>query len=119
MIGIVLFLWQLPQEILGFILSRGCRKEDRNGISYYLWNFPGSISLGDFRILQDESVLYHEYGHSVQSRMLGPFYLIVIGLPSLIWCTLRTYTTLFHDKDYLSFYTERWAERLGNKYRNL
>ena len=27
----------------------------------------------------------HEYGHTVQSMILGPFYLLAVGLPSIIW----------------------------------
>ena len=112
---ILLVLWQLPQEILGFILSRGRVRHEEYGISYYKWKLGSSISLADFRILGDESVLFHEYGHSVQSLYLGPLYLIVIGLPSIVWCTIRSYTPLFRHVDYLSFYTERWAENLGRK----
>ena len=75
---LLLVLWQLPQEILGFILSRGRVRHEEYGISYYRWNLGSSISLADFRILGNESVLFHEYGHSVQSLYLGPLYLIVI-----------------------------------------
>ena len=111
----ILVLWQLPQEMIGFILSRRCIKCEKFGIPYYRWKLGSSISLADFRILGNESVLFHEYGHSLQSMYLGPLYLLVIGLPSLIWCALKSYTKLFSNTDYLSFYTERWAEHLGRK----
>lgn len=57
--------------------------------------------------------LAHEYGHTKQSRMLGPFYLLIVGLPSIIWngC-FENYRTK-HNKSYYSFYTERWADELG------
>lgn len=48
------------------------------------------MSLGLFifmfggRYIGDEETLKHEYGHSIQSKILGPLYLIVIGLPSLM-----------------------------------
>ena len=115
MIRLILFIWQLPQEIIGFILSRGCQRCMKYGITYYRWKHGSSISLADFRILGSESVLLHEYGHSIQSMYLGPLYLLVIGLPSLVWCGLKSYTSLFRSMDYLSFYTERWAEHLGRK----
>ncbi len=114
-VKVLLVLWQLPQELLGFILSRGCRKYEKHGISYYEWKLGSSISLADFRILGNDSALFHEYGHSMQSIYLGPFYLIVIGLPSFIWCALKSRTPFFREMDYLAFYTERWAEHLGRE----
>ena len=109
--NVLLFIWQLPQNIIGYILSRGKQKiELSNGTVYYLWKGPGSISLGQYVIVMDERAVPHEAGHCAQSRILGPFYLLVIGLPSLIWCILHTYTRL-NSVDYYSFYTEAWAER--------
>ena len=45
--------------------------------------------------------------------MLGPLYLIVIGLPSLIWAALHSSVRRLRTVDYFSFYTERWADRLA------
>ena len=83
----------------------------------------GAISLGIFQIYADkylgnrakyvELVRKHEEGHRKQSKMLGPLYLIVIGLPSLIWATLHSTVGRLGAVDYYSFYTERWADRLG------
>ena len=71
----------------------------------------GSVSLGSYIIVSSESVLRHEFGHRRQSIMLGPLYLVIIGLPSLLWCILHMYTPLGR-KNYYSFYTEAWAEKL-------
>ncbi|MBR3124190.1 MAG: hypothetical protein IKF42_01980, partial [Mogibacterium sp.] len=30
-------------------------------------------------------LLEHEYGHTLQSLILGPFYLLVVGAPSMLW----------------------------------
>lgn len=63
----------------------------------------------------DDGLLVHEYGHTVQSLILGPLYLLVIGLPSVIW--LRTPRLSRRRRDagssYYAFYTERWANHLG------
>lgn len=32
-----------------------------------------------------QTLLVHEYGHTIQSMILGPLYLIVIGIPSTLW----------------------------------
>lgn len=54
----------------------------------------------------------HEYGHSIQSRLLGPLYLFVIGIPSL-------WSVAFRPDKHSQFYTERWADRLAPKYAQL
>ncbi len=59
-ISILLYLWQLPQNLLG---------------------------------------------------LLGPLYLLVIGLPSLLWAALHE--KVAPGRSYYWFYTERWADRLG------
>ncbi len=46
----------------------------------------------------------HEYGHTWQNRILGPFYLFVLAIPSLISAMRR-------NSGHSSFYTERWADR--------
>ena len=76
----------------------------------------GGISLGRYVFLSwgqagDRSTVFHELGHCRQSRMLGPLYLIVIGLPSLLWAWLGD--RIAPDKSYYWFYTEKWADRLG------
>jgi len=45
----------------------------------------------------------HEFGHTWQSRALGPFYLFVVALPSLINAALN-------PADQSGFYTEKWAD---------
>lgn len=48
----------------------------------------------------------HELGHVKQSHMLGWLYLIIIGLPSILWAWLGD-----EDKCYYSFYTEKGANQ--------
>ena len=112
---IALYLWCLPQNLLGLLFLLFIRGEERhtlNGIDfYYCWGFSGGISLGKYIILGDkwEKSVRHEYGHCIQSRMLGPLYLIVVGIPSLIhagFCRCANH-------DYFDFFTEKWADKLG------
>lgn len=70
----------------------------------------GGVSLGKYIIVNQwmpTKEIMHEYGHCIQSRYLGWLYLIVIGLPSLLWAMF------YRGKNYYSFYTERWADKLG------
>lgn len=122
-LSVILYLWQLPQNLLGALLVIVYEPElsfTWNGVrlNYSPWMKSG-VSLGRYVILKgsaysagvkpgtDEA---HERGHSLQSMILGPLYLLVIGLPSLI------HAARWKDgpgKDYYAFYTEKWADRLG------
>lgn len=59
----------------------------------------------------------HEYGHTIQSLLLGPLYLIVIGLPSFVWSRWKRLIWLRRESGipYSWFYTERWADWLGER----
>lgn len=113
---LLLYLWQLPQNILGLLFLlfiRGEKKHSLNGITfYYAKDFKGGISLGRYIILNHklEKSVRHEYGHCRQSQMLGPLYLIVVGLPSILHAWLCRCT----KHSYFDFWVERWADKLGN-----
>ena len=53
----------------------------------------GAITLGNYVFVGLNSeyrlTVKHELGHTIQSKILGPLYLIVIGIPSIIYCGLR------------------------------
>ena len=116
----LLSIWQFPQHLLGLIMLffylRQQRIRDSHAKKYsdifIIDNFPSGMSLGPVIFVRDEDELTikHELGHSVQSRILGPLYLIVIGLPSLIWNKLWKPSW---KHDYYWFWTERWADKLS------
>jgi len=54
----------------------------------------------------DNGIIYHEYGHTLQSAVLGPLYLFVIGAPSF----LLSQGVISFDGGYRDFYTEHWAD---------
>lgn len=75
----------------------------------------GGISLGNFIFLspycaQKETTIAHEYGHVKQSHILGWLYLIIIGLPSILWAGI--YRGLGYNNYYV-FYTEAWANKIA------
>lgn len=122
----VLWIWQAPQNLAGFAISRLCRfeREERGVEVYARMNFFNSgVSLGKYVVLQRnlfaiEENVKHELGHSRQSLYLGPLYLLAVGLPSL---ARNIWDRAFHKgwgyakrKDwYYSGYPENWADRLG------
>lgn len=117
--GILMYVWQLPQNILGLLFRLfvvNGLKADIDGITIiYSAGFKGGISLGNTIILGSQRPFsaHHEYGHQLQSKLLGPLYLIVIGIPSLTWAFLHSTFRCFAKMDYYSFFTERWANRLA------
>lgn len=76
----------------------------------------GGISLGKYIIISQwakKATVMHEYGHCIQSRYLGWFYLLVIGIPSLVWAGLYGWVIDAKKHSYYDFYTEKWADKLG------
>lgn len=117
-------LWGLPQTLLGFAVFLCFCKETHyryHGAVVTEWNKSTGLSLGLFIFVpageEGKEFLVHEYGHTIQSLLLGPLYLLVIGLPSVVWCNLPRCVTLRRKRriPYRWFYTERWADRLGEK----
>lgn len=115
----LLYLWQLPQNLLGLLFLlflKGEEKHILNDISfYYIDRFPGGISLGKYIILgtKREESIKHEYGHCIQSKYLGWLYLLVVGIPSLIWASLYGGIIKHTENGYYKFYTEKSADKLG------
>lgn len=122
---VLLAIWQLPQEIVGAIIWIICAIAKRPQQIYcnrvlVEWDLLSGISLGHFIFVThfaDTLTIKHEYGHTLQSRYLGIFYLFVIGLPSLIWAGCFDKYRVKKGISYYSFYTERWADELANVVR--
>lgn len=58
-------------------------------------------------------LLVHEYGHTIQSLIMGPLYLIIIGISSTMWGFLGAKKRKDEQIPYCSFFTEGWANSLG------
>jgi hypothetical protein len=120
---ILSFIWQAPQSILGFcFLLFFVIRGDIELISYKKLCFAfkskymnGGISLGNFAFLstynakKTASVAHEQEGHTKDSKIFGPLYLLIIGLPSLMWAWLGD-----NNKCYYDFYTERRANKHAN-----
>jgi hypothetical protein len=113
-------IWELPQNIVGWIVMKVFKAKYRStyrDVGLYYWDIDGGMSLGRYIFLPkkgaDMSFLHHEYGHTIQSKYLGWLYLLVIGLPSLIWAWCFEEYRRKTNTSYSWFYTERWADKLG------
>lgn len=124
MIKLLQFIWELPQNIVGLIMLPFMKQSEiieYGGRKIRICpNIISGISLGSFiyERLNIYNRVMHEYGHSKQSKLLGPLYLLIIGIPSIIWNTL-IYGKLVErtPNGYYKFYTERWADKLGGVVR--
>lgn len=133
------WIWQLPQNLLGLLLSRRCKfksvryvdiERDIWVMVYFRSFFGSGISLGRFIILdyykylgqRERLTTKHEYGHQRQSRMLGWLYLPLIGIPSLlrnIWDRIfhRKWSSEDRSRWYYGGFPENWADHLGGVIR--
>ena len=126
--NLILFIWQLPQHIVALIyfgyLVMMCKDLGVDSRYKQATVIPcimrGAITLGNcvFVGLNSEykETVKHELGHTIQSKILGPLYLIVIGIPSITYCSLRRLFPSLRKKNYYDFYTERTANYLSEKY---
>jgi hypothetical protein len=118
LVKVLLWVWQLPQNLLGLFLVLVLRAKHNVVLSVYFVDAVFGVSLGDYVILYSgspRSVLKHEKGHQVQSRWLGPLYLLVVGIPSAVFNNL--WDRLFHKKwsmkERSRWYYSRWPEGPG------
>lgn len=115
------YIWQLPQNLLGSMYLWCLRRNNQipaiqeyKEIKVYSKYSSGSVSLGNKIFISPKATrqtILHEYGHTRQSLILGPMYLIIIGLPSFLWAATHKY--IAPSKSYYDFFTEAWADKLG------
>ena len=131
--------WGLPQTLVGamlYKLNRKCPHYSYKGAIVTEWKSKSSLSLGMYIFVSDDPFYYypkyrtkyskenyskmlmiHEYGHTIQSLIFGPLYLLAVGIPSTAWSFVPIFVKK-RDKEgisYFSAYPERWANKLGEK----
>ena len=126
--NLILFIWQLPQHIVAIIyfgyLVMMCKDLGVDSRYKQAIVIPcimrGAVTLGNYVFVglnsEYKETIKHELGHTIQSKILGPLYLIVIGIPSITYCGLRRLFPSLRKKNYYNFYTEKWANNLSEKY---
>ena len=129
-----LIIWQFPQYLTSlvsiiFISIERIEKIGQCKVHYTNKFQRFGISFGSNILLSNDNrgqeLLPHEYGHSIQSLITGPFYLVLIAIPSI-------FRFIFYQKkinkaksdqeketlrnQYFLGYPENWATSLGKKY---
>lgn len=135
---LIQWTWGILQTLLGgIVLLLNIRNKHfwYHGALVTVWKAKSSVSLGMFVFITDEPYFYeklkdtyttqelsnrllvHEYGHTIQSLILGPLYLIIMGVPSTLWGFLPNLNKKRKEQQisYFAFFTEKWANVLGEK----
>lgn len=124
-INILLFIWQLPQIIIGLFFLLAFRNKEvytnpKNNIT--VWKISSGnvfgtacFSSGPIIVVKSgaqEQTLLHETGHSKQSIYFGPLFHIIISIPSI--CRFWINRLFIKSSEwYHSGYPENWADKLG------
>ena len=100
--SILKYIWQLPQNIialiyLGYLIIKNQIPAitKYKGIKVYTKYSSGSVTLGSYIFISPRATEN-----------------IIIGIPSILWA--MTHRTIAPDKPYSWFYTEAWADKLGD-----
>jgi len=127
----VLFIWELPQNLLGLLVyaimksRRKILNTELEAHHLFIETHDTGVSLGWFIFWTPSGNRFehyvndcrmHEHGHSKQSVMLGPLYLIIVGIPSLSRVLYsRWYRKRYGQswKNYFNGFPENWADKLG------
>ena len=127
-INLILFIWQLPQHIVAIIyfgyLVMMCKDLGVDSRYKQATVIPcimrGAVTLGNYVFIglnsEYKETVKHELGHTIQSKILGPLYLIVIGIPSITYCGLRRLLPSLRKKNYYDFFFLFSANYLSKKY---
>ncbi len=104
------FFWKLRKN--PHRMYRGCidtQWDTRSGLSLGLFLFTPRDDIRD-----SEKIRVHEYGHSIQSIVLGPLFL-GIGIISLLWGRMPCFEKQRSEKNlpYTSCFVESWASKWG------
>jgi len=117
--------WGLLTTLIGlgfFIANRKCPHRMYRGCIDTQWNHSGGLSLGLFIFTPKDSqknahlIRVHEYGHCIQSLLLGPLMLFV-GIISVVWGNHPYFAKMRREQGvpYTACFVEAWASSWGEK----
>lgn len=130
---IVQFTWGLPVNFFSglaylFFKMHGYRQEryyysritylpakkatSAFALGIFIFTFVDSSGRENFR---GSKISVHEYGHVCQAYILGPFYWLLVALPSLTWFWLFESYRVKRGVQYDKLYCEGWASKLGEQ----
>jgi hypothetical protein len=113
------FIWQLPQSLIGLAMLIYFKifgyvkliSFRHMCLAYEAECMSGGISLGNFAFLspnlakKEAAIAHEQLGHTWDSHLMGPLYLLIVGLPSLLNAAFDI------TECYYSWFPEVWANR--------
>ncbi len=127
--------WEIPQTVLGKAASHSRNWLGQvDNVDYYggatlvndddpsagvRWGFTLGPYINSKNIVADPNVsdiFRHEYGHTLQSRLVGPLYLTHVALPSLIGSGLEDMGINDHNREWYETQANRMAFRYFNNH---
>jgi len=123
------FTWELPQTLLGNVISHTRNVSGRvENVDYYggatlvnmkdnsreKWGFSLGPYINSKNMVADpytDDTFRHEYGHTLQSQLVGPYYLTHVALPSLIGQGLDDIGWADHKREWYETQANRMSER--------
>jgi len=125
MLNIINWTWEFPQTLLGWIIIKFIKvysvNDFNNSKLILMEDKTFGVSLGRYILLRKNALEIskkHEYGHCIQSKYLGPLYLIIIGLPSITLNIISRILGGNFANNYYNRFPENWADKLGGVVRN-
>ena len=126
---IIQLTWGIIQSLAGFFVFLACSRRKHcffHGAVLTEWNSMYSLSLGMFIFVSSpekvspetyRELCLHEYGHTIQSLFLGPLYVPLISIPSMIWCVLPYFDRYRAENNvgYYDFHVEKGANVLAER----
>lgn len=121
--------WELPQTILGKGYSRirnitgnvddvsyygGATLVNKNDNSGWRWGLTLGPYINSKNVAADpytDDIFRHEFGHTLQSRLIGPLYLTHVGIPSFIGSGLENIGLNDHNREWYETQANRMSER--------
>lgn len=122
--------WGIVQNALGVLLwliltlvNPRRKRGFYHGAVLTYWKFSFSMGLGMFIFYghegreEEKEVLVHEWGHTIQSIILGPLFFLVIAIPSTVWAFTPVFGKWRREGRYryTDLYCEKWANLLGER----
>ena len=119
--------WGLPLTLVGFLVTLFLLpfgKVTRYKYSYYIClnrDMNAGLSIGTVFITgrySSDNLKTHEFGHTVQNAILGPFMLLLVSIPSLIRFWYRRLKLYLKPSAVLPRYNDVWFERTATDIGN-
>lgn len=138
---VIFYVWQILQNILGLLfilfyyigIFKGEIKYYKKIGYSYIYKVKGwkkfGLCLGNYIFVsldeRGEELVYHEMGHGFQSRFLGPFFIFIIGIYSVLrywYFENKIKKNMDKEKElwkqYHKGYPEGWANRVAKGIRS-